>query len=77
MDLQQYLLKELLGKNFPANRQEFNDFIDRETIKYQKKYGFEIDHTAKGMGTHNNESDAFKHAFMQTWLSIYTGDWKS
>lgn len=40
----------------------------KKTSKYQKKYGFEVDENPKER-THNNEADAFKHAFMQASLT--------
>ena len=65
--------------NFPAKK--YSSWIFDETLKYQKKYNFEI-----GTGKHatwNNEADAFKHTFMQAHLSLlfgknvakYVGDW--
>lgn len=56
-------------------RKKFNDTVLDATYKAQKKYGFEI-----GTGEHatwNNESDAFKHAYMAWHLSWYYGDKKS
>ena len=50
------------------SRKEFNNYIVRQTNKYQKKYGFEI-----GTGEHaswNNEADAFKHTYLSAWLVI-------
>ena len=38
----------------------FSNRMIYDTIKYQKKYGFEI---GKNNSTWNNEADAFKHAF--------------
>lgn len=46
----------------------YNDEIYAKTKKYQKIYGFGI-----GTGSHdtwNNESDAFKHTFMQADLAL-------
>ena len=45
----------------------FSNRIIYDTIKYQKKYGFEI---GKNNSTWNNEADAFKHAYMQAALAI-------
>ena len=67
----QYIQKELgnlLMKTEEGAKvnKEFNNEIDAKTKNYQKKYNFEI-----GTGNHatwNNESDAFKHAFMQAVL---------
>ena len=50
---------------------QYNNEIYSKTKKYQKIYGFEI-----GAGEHdtwNNEADAFKHAFMQAFLTIKYG----
>ncbi|MBE7712440.1 MAG: hypothetical protein E7Z87_01705 [Cyanobacteria bacterium SIG26] len=55
--------------NYPAKK--YSSWIFDETLKYQKQYGFDI-----GKGEHatwNNESDAFKHAFMQAHLSLLFG----
>lgn len=54
-------------------REEFNDKVVNDTIKYQKQYGFEI-----GTGeeaTHNNEADAFKHAYMQAVMYYHANKW--
>ena len=54
------------------NRKEFNDYIVKQTNKYQKKYGFMI-----GTGKHaswNNEADAFKHTYLSAWLVIQYND---
>ncbi len=51
-------------------RQSYNNYIYKQTKKYQKKYGFEI-----GKGSHdawNNESDAFKHTFMSADMALKT-----
>ena len=53
-------------------QKKFSDNMERDTRHYQKKYGFEI-----GQGnnpTWNNESDAFRHAYMQWWLNRRTGN---
>ncbi len=50
---------------------KYSSYIFNETKKYQKQYGYDI-----GTGKHatwNNEADAFKHAFMQAQLSLWTG----
>lgn len=46
-------------------RQAFNSYVLRATRDYQKKYGFKLGEGSEE--THNNEADAFKHAYMQ-WL---------
>ena len=51
-------------------RQSYNNYIYKQTKKYQKKYGFEI-----GKGSHdawNNEADAFKHTFMSADMALKT-----
>lgn len=54
-------------------REKFSNEIYAKTMKYQKKFGFEVgtrpDHKAW-----NNDADAFKHAFMQAVLSLRTND---
>lgn len=48
----------------------YKDYIENQTKKYQKIYGFEI-----GEGKHdtwNNESDAFKHTFMSADMALKT-----
>lgn len=53
------------------NRKKVNDAVLKQTYKYQKIYNFEM-----GTGneaTHNNEADAFKHAYMSAYLSIVNG----
>ncbi len=50
---------------------KYSSYIFDATTKYQKKYGFDM-----GTGEHatwNNEADAFKHAYMQAQLSLWTG----
>ena len=47
----------------------FGQKIINETIKYQQKYDFEI---GKNNSTWNNEADAFKHTYMQAYLSLRT-----
>ncbi len=56
-------LKKLNDKDYAQKlRKEFKEKIDAGTREYQKQFGFEWD---TGYGpTHNNESDAFKHAYM-------------
>ena len=52
-------------------REKINKVTLDATFKAQQKYGFEI-----GTGPHstwNNEADAFKHTYMQWYLSYYHG----
>jgi len=57
-------------------RANFNKEVDAKTKMYQRQYGFEIG-TKKGHETWNNESDAFKHAFMQALLQVRYGEMAS
>ena len=41
--------------------QEFTKEMINDTLKYQKQYGFDI---GENNNAHNNESDAFRHAYM-------------
>lgn len=43
----------------------------RDTIKYQKQYGFEL----KNGSAWNNEADAFRHAYMQAYLTLRFNDY--
>jgi len=64
MGLNDFIESKIVSGTF--KEQMFND-----TVKYQKRYGFEI-----GAGTHatwNNEADAFKHAYMQAYLFLLCG----
>ena len=48
--------------------QEINKFTQEmlnDTLKYQKQYGFNLNN---GNVAHNNEADAFRHAYMQAIL---------
>ncbi len=50
---------------------KFKEYMFSKTLEYQNKYGFNI-----GSGEHstwNNESDAFKHAFMQARTTVIYG----
>ena len=58
-----------------AARQTFNDIVLNATYKAQKKYGFDMTkHEYSYSNTHNNEADAFKHAYMAWHLAWYYGD---
>ncbi len=62
-------VKDIMEDNFNIyNRQKVNEKVLSQTYKFQKKYGFKMG-TGKE-ATHNNEADAFKHAFMQAYLLI-------
>ena len=53
---------------FEKLREELNRETLKYTYKYQKIHGFNMG-TGKE-ATHNNEADAFKHAFMQVYLKV-------
>lgn len=61
-----------MSKQEPINRNEFNEYILKKTYEYQKKHGFKIGTGA--YATWNNEADAFKHAYMQAYLSLRYGE---
>ena len=53
-------------------RKGFNWWILHETSKAQKKYGFDMTQKEGAYSnTHNNEADAFKHAYMSWFLSFW------
>jgi hypothetical protein len=52
--------------------QEFTAEMINDTLKYQKQYGFKI---GKNNLAWNNESDAFRHTYMQSVLSKRYGSW--
>ncbi len=59
-----------------ANALNWNDMMSDEmkakTLMYQNKYGFSTA-SADGSPTHNNQADAFKHAFMSAVLVLRNG----
>ena len=59
-------------------RKKFNDIVLDATYKAQKKYGFDMTkHDYSNSNTHNNEADAFKHAYMSWLLAWHAGDKKA
>ncbi len=52
--------------NYNKNKNEFTKEVINDTLKYQKQYGFKI---GENNVAHNNESDAFRHTYMQSILS--------
>ena len=67
-------------KKFVSNiaRDAFNKIVLNATYKAQKKYGFDMTkHEYSYSNTHNNEADAFKHAYMAWHLAWYYGDNKA
>lgn len=57
--------------NRPYTEGEFTDVMLKDTTKFQEKYGFEV---GSNGSVHNNESDAFRHAYMQTYLTLRYND---
>lgn len=59
-------------------RAYFNQMVLDATSKAQKKYGFDMTKGENSFSnTHNNEADAFKHAYMSWHLSWYYGEDKA
>lgn len=52
----------------------FSNKMVNHTKHYQKKYGFDSKEGNFTFSTHNNEADAFKHTFMQAWLTVHLGE---
>lgn len=52
--------------DYNKNKDEFTKEMLSETLKYQKKYGFDI---GQNNIAWNNEADAFRHAYMQSLLN--------
>ena len=50
----------------------FNFWMKQITKEYQKEYGFDMGVDNKK--TWDNESDAFRHTYMQAFLTIYCGE---
>lgn len=55
-------------KRFEMNKATFNEDVLKQTYKYQNRHGFKMGTGEEG--THNNEADAFKHAFMQAYATF-------
>lgn len=60
--------------DYNKNKNEFTKEMINDTLKYQKQYGFKIGENNKA---HNNESDAFRHAYMQSLLNQKYGSIKT
>ena len=52
--------------DYNKTKAEFTQEMLNDTIKYQNKYGFDI---GNNNVAHNNEADAFRHAYMQSILA--------
>ena len=59
-------------QNFDYNKdiERFTKEMLKDTQKYQKQYGFNI---GVNNNAHNNEADAFRHAYMQSILALRYG----
>ena len=69
---------DILNKIEKGGRNAFNWWVLHETRQAQKKYGFDMTkHEYSYSNTHNNEADAFKHAYMSWFLSYFVNDIKS
>ena len=55
----------------PRNEDECTDVMIRDTAKFQEIYGFEVGSNGSAW---NNESDAFRHAYMQAYLTLRLGE---
>ena len=65
--------KNFLEERIQKQAKEYNDEVASKTMKYQKKFGFELNPTP-GHSTWNVEADAFKHAFMGADLALSKGN---
>ena len=52
--------------DYNKNKNEFTKEMLNDTLKYQKRYGFDI---SKNNVAWNNQADAFRHAYMQSLLN--------
>ncbi|MBR1908619.1 hypothetical protein IJ818_06760, partial [bacterium] len=52
--------------NYDKDKNEFTKEMVNDTIKYQKHYNFDI---GENNNAHNNESDAFRHTYMQSVMA--------
>ena len=60
--------------NYNKNKNNFTREMLSDTLKYQKKYGFDIGQNDVAW---NNEADAFRHAYMQSLLNERYGSFKT
>ena len=61
--------KDLYNISKEEAEKVFSQWMVNDTKKYQKKYGFDSKEKDAAFSTHNNEADAFKHTYMQAWLT--------
>ena len=55
----------------PYTEGDFTDIMLRDTAKFQEIYGLEVGSNGSAW---NNESDAFRHAYMQAYLTLRLGE---
>lgn len=68
------MFEEILSEAKRATRQtEYSLAIDKKTMHYQRRYGFELNPNPKNR-TWNVEADAFKHAFLSADLALKEGN---
>ena len=60
--------------DYNKSKDEFTKEMLSDTLKYQKKYGFDI---GQNNVAWNNEADAFRHAYMQSLLNQKYGSLKT
>ena len=66
---------DIIKKIEKEGRKGFNAWVLHETRDAQKKFGFDMTQKEGAYSnTHNNEADAFKHAYMSWFLSYWKDD---
>lgn len=66
-NLENNRLKEFIKNSVSSIQKSYDNHIVGLTKKYQKKYNFDM----KNSSTHNNQADAFKHAFLSAEGSCF------
>ena len=61
--MEKSIQKLIVEKIDEKGSKSFLKYITKEVLKYHKIYGFQLGNA------HNNEADAFRHAFMQAFLT--------
>ena len=56
--------------DYEKEKNKFTQEMLKDTLKYQKQYKFNI---GNSNNAHNNEADAFRHAYMQSILASRYG----
>ncbi|MBR1907683.1 hypothetical protein IJ818_01955 [bacterium] len=60
--------------DYEKEKNKFTQEMLKDTLKYQKQYKFNI---GNSNNAHNNEADAFRHAYMQSILTLRYGTLKT